>query len=92
MKPVEIVAGAYREGAITIPYTRLREMIRKNDIIQGMYACLISGPHVGYKVTHVDWWGVYAVPTDEMLQYYPHTKRRHYKFKWQNIQGICFTA
>lgn len=81
----------YREATIVIPYTRLRNMIRKGDVIQGVFACRISGEYVGYTVTHVDWWGVYAVPSDEMLQHYRTLpKRKHYKFKWQNIQGISF--
>lgn len=94
MKRNSLIASSYKEATIEIPYKRLREMLKKGDIIQGWPGCKFSAYYTGYRVTHIDWWGVFAVPTDEMLEKYKHNFKnnikKHYKFKWQHITGVKF--
>jgi hypothetical protein len=73
-------------------------MVKKGDIIRSLEGVKLGASYVGYKVTHVDWWGVYAVPAVDMLAGmacdfnagYVRKCMRHFKFKWQNITGIIF--
>lgn len=89
-----LVSCGYKEATISIPYIRLRKILEKGDIIDGHFACNTSAWYVGYRITHIAWWGVYAVPTDEMLAHYSEDFRKkikkHYKFKWENITGVKF--
>lgn len=94
MKRNSLIASSYKEATVEIPYKRLREMLKKGDIIQGWPGCKFSAYYIGYRITQVAWWGVYAVPTDEMIaEYNKHgysNIKKHYKFKWQHITGVKF--
>lgn len=96
MKRNSLISNSYKEATIEIPYKRLREMLKKGDIIQGYPGCKLSASYVGYRVTQVAWWGVFAVPTDEMLENYrchfdfTNKIKKHYKFKWKHITGVRF--
>jgi hypothetical protein len=88
MKGCSITASTYFENTIKIPFSRLRTMIKKGDIIRGWSGIVrASASYIEYRVTHVDWWGVYAVPTENMLKklcFKPEmlaTYKRHFKFK-----------
>lgn len=57
MKKDSIISNWYKEATIEIPYTRLRTMLVKGDVINGWPGCKISANWVGYRITHIDWWG-----------------------------------
>jgi hypothetical protein len=81
---------------VSISYPRILDIIKPGDIINGSSGVSISANYVEYKVTHVAWWGVYAVPTESMLEgmskdwttEFINGCRKHFKFKWQNIYKI----
>lgn len=95
MKRDYLVASMYRGNTIKIPYSRLVQILLPKDIIYGSCTQIpVSSDCVEYQVTHVAWWGVYAKPTQRMLDglrtiYIPKHKG-HIKFKWQNITGVDF--
>lgn len=95
MKRNSLIASSYKEATIEIPYSRLIKILKKGDIIQGWPGCKVSASYIGYRITQVAWWGVYAVPTDEMIAEYNKLGysniKKHYKFKWQHITGVKFS-
>lgn len=97
MKKNRIYASTYKEATISIPNSRLHNILKPGDSIDGRCSKIgISANFVGYRVTHVDHWGVYAVPTDRMLiglkdnftQAFIDKCKGHHKFKWCNITGM----
>jgi len=52
-----LVSCGHKEATISIPYIRLRKILEKGDIIDGRFACNTSAWYVGYRITHIDWWG-----------------------------------
>lgn len=100
MKKFEgISASLYYENTIKIPYKRLATMLKPGDIILGhCYKIGWSTNFIEYRVTHIDKWGVYAYPTDRMLDGFIGVVnketickyRRHFKFKWCHINGVIF--
>lgn len=93
MKKKVLRASTYREATIEIPYERLRTILKKGDIIYGHPGVHASSSSTAYIVTHIDWWGVFAIPTKEMLEEYAYRikdVKKHYKFKWNGITGVLF--
>lgn len=71
-------SGAYFcYGDIDIPYKRLTKILKKGDSIYGFSKKLCH--YEWLTITHVDWWGVYAVTP---------TYKGHLKIKWCHMGGI----
>lgn len=91
-----ISASLYRENTIEIPYSRLKTFLKKGDYIFGHCGKVnMSAYYAYFTVTHVAWWGVYAVCSDEFKKNYWHNGvkdkyKGHHKFKWENINGVLF--
>lgn len=83
-------ASSYRENTIKIPHSRLAKIIQPDDSIYGFCKRYpVSADYVEYRVTHVSWWGVYAVPTAKMIKGLgTRYVKGHVKFKWFNITGV----
>jgi hypothetical protein len=75
-------------GQTRIAFTRLAEIVRPGDVIEGACSKVpTSGEGWWYRVTHVAWWGVYAILNPDKLsklRMSPEAKG-HHKFKWCNI-------
>ena len=99
-KSTKFTVYSHCTGYISIPYSRLTKMINVGDIIFGSERFLCtSASYTQFRITFVDHWGVYAVPTEEYLAKLSHRKKDkewysrakgHHKFKWCNITAIEF--
>lgn len=86
-----LYASNYRENSIKIPISRLKTMLRPGDRIEAHTSEKMSASYVGYEVTQVAHWGVYAKPTKKFREGEKHRKLPgHYKIKWGHITGVYF--
>jgi len=53
-----IGASLFYENTIIIPYSRLKKILKKGNVIRGYCSKVgLSASYVEYNVTHIDWWG-----------------------------------
>lgn len=94
----KIYVNSYGDHTISIPFSRLREFLKPGDIVKAFLPKFPQSYYkIGYKVTQVNHWGVFAVCTDEMAEWAEINKhdsmksmRGHHKIKWCHIDGVIF--
>lgn len=92
----------YSNHYVDINLKRMVEMLKPGDIICGSERFLCtSANYTSFVVTHVDHWGVLAVPSPKYMVEINKKKERmgkdwyskakgHHKFKWCNVSAIEF--